>query len=288
MWTLESEGFFRIAIKAIFFVLVEKMSWFDSHCHLQGFFEKGTLEEVLARAEELDVSKMTTVGTSPEDWELYRTLAEKYPERIFFSAGLHPSYVDSDWKTQLEGLSDFWSADPKPVALGEIGLDYFRLPKDEDKARETKDFQVLAFKEQLNLAQVLNLPVIVHSRNAFADCVHLIDESGVNWKKVVFHCFSEGVSQIEQLIERGGAASFTGILTFKKNEQLREAALRQGIENLMIETDSPYLAPEPRRGKMNEPAFLHHIGQYAANLFGVPEELLAEKTTARTEEFYGE
>ena len=285
---MESERFFRIAIKAIFFVLVEEMSWFDSHCHLQGFLEKGTLDEVLGRAEELGVSKMTTVGTSREDWELYRTLAEKYPDRIFFSAGLHPSYVDSDWKTQLEGLPGFWSSDPKPVALGEIGLDHFRLPKDEDKARETKDFQELAFKEQLNLAQALNLPVIVHSRNAFPDCVRLIDESGINWEKVVFHCFSEGVSQIEQLIERGGTASFTGILTFKKNEQLREAALRQGMENLMIETDSPYLAPEPRRGKMNEPAFLHDIGQYAANLFGVPEELLAEKTTARTEEFYGD
>ncbi len=272
---------------AIFFVLVEEMSWFDSHCHLQGFWEKGTLDEALGRAEELGVSKMTTVGTSREDWDLYRTLAEKYPERIFFSAGLHPSYVERDWKTQLDGLLDFWSVNPKPVAVGEIGLDYFRLPKDEDKARETKDFQKLAFKEQLNLAQVLNLPVIVHSRNAFTDCVCLIDESGVNWKKVVFHCFSEGVPQVEQLIERGGTASFTGILTFKKNEQLREAALRQGMENLMIETDSPYLAPEPRRGKMNEPAFLHHIGQFAAKLFGVSESFLAKKTAARTEEFYG-
>jgi len=287
IWILESERFFRIAIMAIFFVLVEEMSWFDSHCHLHGFWEKGTLDEVLSRADELGVSKMTTVGTSREDWDLYRALAEKYSERIVFSAGLHPSYVDGDWNTQLEGLPDCWSADPKPVALGEIGLDYFRLPKDETKARETKDFQQLAFKEQLNLARKLNVPVIIHSRNAFADCVRLIDESGVNWKKVVFHCFSEGVSQIEQLIERGGTASFTGILTFNKNEQLREAALRQGMENLMIETDSPYLAPEPKRGKMNEPSFLHHIGQYAANLFDVPEELLAEKTTARTEEFYG-
>ena len=263
------------------------MSWFDSHCHLHGFWEKGTLDEVLNRADELGVSKMTTVGTSREDWDLYGSLTEKYPGRIFFSAGLHPSYVDSDWKTHLEGLSCCWSWDSKPVALGEIGLDYFRLPKDEAKARETKDFQRLAFKEQLNLARELNVPVIIHSRNAFADCVHLIDESGVNWEKVVFHCFSEGVPQIEQLMERGGTASFTGILTFKKNEQLREVALRQGIENLMIETDSPYLAPEPRRGKMNEPAFLHHIGQYAANLFDVSEELLAEMTTARTEEFYG-
>ena len=272
---------------AIFFVLVEEKSWFDSHCHLQGFWEKGDLDETLDRAREMGVRKMTTVGTSREDWKLYRTLAAEYSGRVFFSAGLHPSYVESNWKAQLEGLADFWVTEPKPVALGEIGLDYFRLPKDEGEARKTRDFQRLAFKEQLGFARKLNICVIVHSRNAFSDCVRLIDESGINWKKVVFHCFSEGVSEIEQLVERGGLASFTGILTFKKNERLREAALRQGMENLMIETDSPYLAPEPRRGKMNEPGFLHHIGKYAANLFNVSEEFLAKKTFAKTEEFYG-
>lgn len=272
---------------AIFFVLVEYMSWFDSHCHLQSFWEKGDLDEALDRAEQFGVSKMTTVGTSIDDWKLYRNLSGEYSGRVFFSVGLHPSYVDHNWKAQLDGLADFWTASSKPVALGEIGLDYFRLPKDEDEAQKIKDIQQLAFSEQLNLACRLNIPVIVHSRNAFIDCVRLIDESGVSWKKVVFHCFSEGVPEIEQLIERGGLASFTGILTFKKNDQLREAARRQGIENLMIETDSPYLAPEPRRGKTNEPAFLHHIGQCAANLFDVSKEFLAKKTFNRTEEFYG-
>ena len=254
---------------------------------MQSFWEKGELDDALDRAEQFGVPKMTTVGTSRDDWKLYRTLSGEYPGRVFFSVGLHPGYVEHNWKAQLDGLADFWTASPKPVALGEIGLDYFRLPKDEGEAQKIKDFQQLAFREQLNLACRLNIPVIVHSRNAFFDCVRLIDESGVNWKKVVFHCFSEGIPEIEQLIERGGLASFTGILTFKKNDQLREAALRQGIENLMIETDSPYLAPEPKRGKMNEPAFLHHIGQYAANLFDVPQEFLAKKTFTRTEEFYG-
>ena len=173
------------------------------------------------------------------------------------------------------------------VAVGEIGLDYFRLPKDAGDAEVVKEQQGLAFSYQLSFAKERGLPVIVHSRNAFEDCLTLIDNSGVDWNKVVFHCFSEGVTQMEQLKERGGRASFTGILTFGKNDPLREAALRQGMENLMIETDSPYLAPEPRRGKVNEPAFLRYLGQFAARLFDVSEDLLAEKTFENTCDFYG-
>lgn len=263
------------------------MSWFDSHCHLNGFFEKMLLEEVLDRASQNGVSRMTAVGTTPEDWGVYRTLAQKYSERIFYSAGLHPSYVDSDWSGHVAGLASLWASGPKPVAVGEIGLDYFRLPKDDDEARVTMEQQRLAFSHQLSFAKERDLPVIVHSRGAFEDCLALIDKSGINWQKVVFHCFSEGVTQIEQLMERGGLASFTGILTFGKNDHLREAALRQGTENLMIETDSPYLAPEPRRGKVNEPSFLRHLGQFAAKLFDVPEDFLAEQTFARTCDFYG-
>ncbi|MBT3636473.1 MAG: TatD family hydrolase [Opitutae bacterium] len=276
-----------MAMMAIIFVLVEEMSWFDSHCHLNGFLEKGILEEVLDRASQHEVSRMTAVGTTPEDWNVYRTLVRKYPERIFCSGGLHPSYVGIDWPSQVAELGKLWDSEPRPVAVGEIGLDYFRLPKDADDALVTMEQQRLAFSHQLSFAKERDLPVIVHSRNAFEDCLTLIDKSGVNWKKVVFHCFSEGVPQVEQLMERGGRASFTGILTFGKNDHLREAALRQGLENLMIETDSPYLAPEPKRGKVNEPAFLRHLGQFAAKLFDVTEDFLAERTFERTCDFYG-
>jgi TatD DNase family protein len=276
-----------MAIMAIFFVLVEYMSWFDSHCHLNGFLEKGILEEVMDRASQNEVSKMTAVGTIPEDWIVYRTLAREYPDRLYYSAGLHPSYVDLDWAQQVSELSKFWESLPKPVAVGEIGLDYFRLPKDPDDALAVKEHQRSAFSYQLSFAKDRSLPVIVHSRNAFEDCLALIDKSGINWQKVLFHCFSEGVAQVEQLMERGARASFTGILTFGKNHNLREAALRQGLENLMLETDSPYLAPEPRRGKVNEPAFLCYLGQFAAKLFEVPEDVLAERTFESTCDFYG-
>ena len=271
---------------ALIFVLVEEKSWFDSHCHLNGFLEKGILEEVLDRSDRNGVSRMTAVGTTPEDWSIYGTLARKYSGRIYFSAGLHPGYVGCDWAENVAQLSDFWSDEPKPVAVGEIGLDYFRLPKDANEAEVVKEQQRLAFSYQLSFAKERGLPVIVHSRNAFEDCLTLIDKSGVDWRKIVFHCFSEGVTHMEQIMERGGRASFTGILTFGKNGSLREAALRQGMENLMIETDSPYLAPEPRRGKVNEPAFLAYLGQFAASIFDVPEDFLAQKTFENTCEFY--
>ena len=263
------------------------MSWFDSHCHLKGFWKQGVLNEVLDRADEKGVAGMVTVGTTPDDWTAYKSLVKEYPETIFYTAGLHPSYVDSAWSRQVDCLSECWSSNPKPVAVGEIGLDYFRLPKDQVEAEQIVKFQKRAFTKQLSFAKDENLPVIVHSRNAFEDCLELIDESGIRWDKVVFHCFSEGIKQVEQLIERGGLASFTGILTFKRNEELRAAAVRQGMENLMIETDSPYLAPEPKRGQVNEPAFLAHVGEFAAELFNVKSSYLADKTFARTKSFYG-
>ena len=262
------------------------MSWFDSHCHLKGFWEKGILEEILDRAAGQGVDKMTVIGTSPDDWKTNRAICAENPSALCFSAGLHPSYVGPGWEEQLRGLAEIWLKSPKPVAVGEIGLDYFRLPKDQSEAEQIKRMQRNAFRDQLAFARDLDLPVVVHSRSAFADCLELIDKSGVDWTKVVFHCFAEGPGEIRQLMDRGGVASFTGILTFKKNHLLREAALLQGAEKLMLETDSPYLSPEPVRGRTNEPAHLRHIGDFASELFDLSAECLAEQTFERTREVY--
>ena len=171
-------------------------------------------------------------------------------------------------------LADCWADEPKPVAVGEIGLDYFRLPKDADDALLVMEQQGLAFSHQLSFAKERGLPVIVHSRNAFEDCLTLIDNSGVDWKKVVFHCFSEGVTQMEQLTEWRTRIVY-GYPAFGKNDPLREAALRRA-ENLMIETDSPYLAPEPRRGRStNRPS--RYLGQFAL-VYSTFRRCLAEKT----------
>jgi TatD DNase family protein len=231
---------------------------------------------------------MITIGTSSEDWSLYRELASQEPGFVSFSAGLHPCSVGERWADELAALPQFWSGGVKPVALGEIGLDRFHLPKDAVEAQKIFEWQRAAFVRGLELAKQLNCPVVIHSRGAFQECVEMIDASGVDWTKVVFHCFVEGVAEMAELLRRGGRGSFTGILTYKNAEAVREAAKVQGLERFMIETDAPYLTPVPHRGKPNEPAYLRHTADYAAaEVFGVSPDELARITTANARTFFG-
>ncbi|MFW6218240.1 MAG: TatD family hydrolase [Verrucomicrobiota bacterium] len=262
-------------------------NWTDSHCHLQRFEQEGELPAVLGRAESAGVGRMIAVGTSLEDWVPYRELAQGHPGRIDYTAGLHPGHVDADWEDGVRQLSAFFMPPQAPVALGEIGLDFFHLPKDPVAAGDAILHQEAAFRQQLLLAGELGCPVVVHSRKAFAETVRLIDASGIDWTKVVFHCFSYGPEEVRQLNERGGRASFTGIVTYKNAPEVREALRVQGVESLMLETDSPYLAPEPHRGQSNEPAYVADIGRRCAEVLAVSVEELAERTTANVKEFFG-
>jgi len=133
----------------------------------------------------------------------------------------------------------------------------------------------------------LDTPVVVHSRGAFAECVAMIDASGVDWRRVVFHCFTEGAAEIGELNRRGGVGSFTGILTYKTAEGVRSAALAQGLARFMLETDAPYLTPMPHRGKPNEPAFVRHTAEFAAGLFGVSPAELARISAGNARSFLG-
>ena len=292
------------------------MTLIDTHTHLESFARGGTLAAALARAREAGLGAMIAIGTSSEDWALYRELAGAQRGFVHFSAGLHPCSVDENWERELAQLEGFWRrsnrpgeprlggdaspypSDPEagrmpallhPVALGECGLDRFHLPKnDAARAELVFGWQRQAFAAQLALAKQLGCPVVVHSRDAFRECVELIDASGVDWSRVVFHCFSEGAAEIAELNRRGGRGSFTGILTYKKAEAVRAAALAQGLGRLMLETDAPYLAPLPHRGKPNEPAFLRHTAKHAAReVFGVSDETLAALTTANARAFFG-
>jgi len=265
------------------------MELIDTHTHLESFDERGETQAVLARAAELDVTRMITIGTSSEDWRRYRGLTEKHPDRIFYSVGLHPCSVDERWSEEIAQMEAFWHGDgARPVALGECGLDRFHLPKD-DPARAEKIFawQRAAFAAQLVLAERLRCPLVVHSRGAFAECVAMIDASGVDWERVVFHCFSEGAVEMAELTRRGGRGSFTGVVTYKTAETVREAMRTQGLERLLLETDAPYLTPVPHRGKPNEPAYLRHTAAAAAADFGVSLTELAERTTANARAFFG-
>lgn len=261
----------------------------DTHTHLDSFARRGVLAATLDAASAAGVSRMITIGTATDDWALYRDVARDHADRVSYTAGLHPCSVDEGWAAQLETLPAFWSDEgPKPVALGECGLDRFHLPKAVDVAARIFAWQREAFAEQLALAKRLGCPVVVHSRGAFAECVELIDASGVDWKRVVFHCFVEGTAEMSRLMERGGYGSFTGILTYKSAENVREAARLQGLARFMVETDAPYLTPVPHRGKPNEPAFVRHTAEYAAKeVFGVGLAELARVSSENARRFFG-
>lgn len=256
------------------------MNLIDTHCHLDYFLPN--IEDVLHRAKNAFVSQFISCGTEAKDWPKIRLLAEKF-QNVHYTVGIHPSNVSPNWEKDLAILSDFFSQTPKPIAVGEIGLDYHFLA---ENAQETISLQKEVFRQQLHIANQNNCPVIVHSREAFGDCVKIIEESRCDWTKIVIHCFSESADDIKFLNDRGGRGSFTGIVTYKNAEKVRAAMLKQGLEKLMLETDSPYLAPVPFRSQQNEPAFLRETAIFSAKFFGIPEQELCRITTQNATEFF--
>ena len=280
------------------------MGLIDTHTHLDSFARRGELPLTLTRAREAGLEALVTIGTDTDDWSLYRDLANGSRREsagtsgvpiaaagatVHYTVGLHPCSVGEDWAGRVDQLAGFWGGKDQthPVALGEIGLDRFHLPKDQPaEAEKIFRWQQAALVEQLALARSLGCPVVIHSRGAFQECVDLIDASGVEWSRVVFHCFTEGPPEMAELLRRGGYGSFTGVITYKNADLVRAAALAQGLERLMIETDAPYLTPMPHRGKPNEPAYLRHTAEFTAGVFGVSLERLAEVTTANAKRFF--
>jgi TatD DNase family protein len=265
------------------------MGLIDTHTHLESFARHGTLDAALGRAKEAGLEAMITIGTSPDDWTRYRELAIGHRGFVHHAVGLHPCSVEGDWAGAVAQIEDFWHrGEPKPVALGECGLDRFHLPKEPADAARIFAWQREAFAAQLAIAKRLDCPVVVHSRGAYRECLEMIDASGVSWARVVFHCFTEGPAEMDELRQRGGFGSFTGILTYKTAGEIRAAAKRQGLSRFMVETDAPYLTPMPHRGKPNEPAFVRHTAQFAASeVFGVGFDELSATSTATARAFFG-
>jgi TatD DNase family protein len=271
------------------------MGLIDTHAHLDSYARQGTLEDVLARARSAGVEAIIAIGTGVEDWNFNRDQSLAHPQAVHYTVGLHPCAVDAGWEAVVAQIEGYWKAGTapgsvekgiRPVALGECGLDRFHLPKDAAGAERTFSWQGAAFAAQLAVARRLGCPVVIHSRGAFSECVEMIEASGVDWSRIVFHCFSEGPDEIRELNRRGARGSFTGIVTYKNAENVRAAVRAQGIDRLMVETDAPYLAPVPHRGKTNEPAFVRHTAECAAGLFGIPVEELAERTTRNARAFF--
>ncbi len=263
----------------------------DTHCHLADFARRGDIPGVLDRAAAAGVARVITIGTGPDDWDLYAGLAAAHSGRVDFTIGLHPCDIaeDDSWSNHVARIPNYFktTSGPHPVALGEIGLDRFHLPKDSAASATIYARQELAFRAQLAVARELACPIVIHSRDAFPDCVRVIDESGEDWRKIVFHCFTHGPDELKILRARDGRASFTGIITYKTAAPVRAALTAQGLDVLMVETDAPYLAPVPHRGQPNEPAYVAHTAQEAARILNIPFAELASRSTANACDFFG-
>jgi TatD DNase family protein len=249
--------------------------YFDTHVHFDDFVKDGTLEGVLERAEAAHVFKMIAVGGSPEANELAQRLAGAFPGRIYAAAGYDRHLAGSLYDiTALRELA----AKPETVAIGETGLDYFYEPE------KAKDQQRLLF-QCLETAIHARKPVIVHTRDADDDTLSILTDFSKHWKgdpsRVgVIHCFTRDRKLAEALLDLGFYISFSGIVTFANAGPLREVATFVPDDRMLIETDSPYLAPVPHRGKRCEPAFVADTAKRLAELRGCTVESLA-KTTAQ-------
>lgn len=245
----------------------------DSHCHLDGLdYEKDhqDLDDVLRKAAERDVRFMLGVATTLDGYSSLKQFVAGHPQ-IALSCGVHP--LNMEQPCDPERLLTL-AADPQVIALGETGLDYFY-----EKEAAQQHQQQESFRHHIRIGRQLNKPVIVHTRDAREDTLALLKEEKVEECGGVLHCFTEDKETAAKLLDMGFYISFSGIVTFRNAEQLREAARYVPLDRILVETDSPYLAPVPHRGKQNQPAFTRDVADYLAVLKGVDTETLAQQTT---------
>jgi TatD DNase family protein len=251
----------------------------DSHCHLDMEWYKEDLDDILARAKAHGIQSIISIGIDEKSSFAAVELAKKYP-MIKASVGIHPHDVAQINDATYAHLQQLVAENREHiVAFGEIGLDYA-------KEYSPKDIQRHAFKEQLNLAKKLALPVIIHDRDAHEDCLELLQAAAPFPHGGVMHCFSGDTHLAENILALGFYISIPGVVTFKNGKELQETASRVPLESLLIETDGPFLAPIPWRGKRNEPSYLPYIAQKIAELKGVSIESVAKQTSLNTQRLF--
>lgn len=251
----------------------------DSHAHLTSPPLLPRVDEVIQDSIAAGVSGVVTIGTSLDDARAALALAQRYPANVFVGAGWHPHEAGQVGVEGVDAIAELWDED-KVVAIGEMGLDYHYDLAD-------RDVQQDVFGRQLIRAADFDRPIIIHCREAFEDTIALLEKFGFVGRRVVFHCFTGTQEEADRLAKHGWRISFTGVVTFKKSEWLQEIARSYPADQIMIETDSPYLAPVPVRGRVNEPTHLPHIATCLASLRGVDVEEFAEQTVRNTTEFFG-
>lgn len=251
----------------------------DTHSHIHFAKEFPDVEHVIERAKEAGVSHQIIVGCTVKD-SLQALEFVKVPgrEKFWSTFGVHPHNADQWNERVATDYERLLNEEEKVVALGEMGLDYFRNFK-------PKDLQHHAFREQLKLAKKLDVPVVVHVRDAWDDAMDLLDQMGNT--KVILHCFTGELVYARECWKRGYHTSFSGVVTYPRNEYLREAAAEAPEELLLIETDCPYLTPQPYRGKRNEPAYVVETARELAEVRGVSLEEMGRVTTVNALRLFG-
>ena len=241
----------------------------DSHCHLDFPELSAQLDSVFALMKTNGVEYALSISVTLEDFPRVRAIAENNPH-VFATVGVHPDYADLPVVTteQLVELADH----PKVVGIGETGLDYFRLKGDLEWQRER-------FRAHIRAARACRKPLVIHTREAAADTLRLMREEGAAEAGGVMHCFTENWEVAQAAMDLGFYISFSGIVTFKNAKALKEVAQRVPLDRMLVETESPFLAPAPHRGKTNQPGFVRHVAEEIARLRGIDVETVCTATS---------
>lgn len=250
----------------------------DTHVHLNDNQYEEDLDEVIRRALDAGVGKMVVVGFDRPTIERALELADRYPF-IYLVIGWHPVDAIDCTEEDLQWIEQLAAEHPKVVGIGETGLDYHW-----DKS--PKDVQKELFKKQIAMAKRLGLPVIIHNRDATADVVQILREEGAAETGGIMHCFSGSVETARECINMNFLISLGGPVTFKNARMPKEVAKEIDIEHLLVETDAPYLAPHPNRGKRNEPSYVPLVAEEIARLKEIPVEEVARATTENAKRIY--
>lgn len=256
------------------------MELFDTHCHLTFADLAARAEQVISDANAAGVTRLLTIAGGSEEARTALDLSRTHP-RLWVAAGIHPHEASKADANELTRLAAIWQEHREVVAIGEVGLDYHY-------DFSPRDVQRTVFARQLELAHPADLPVIIHSREAHDDVVRILLEQGYDGRRVVFHCFSGTPEEAAELRSHGWWASFTGVITFKKAAVSRQVLAETPLDQIMFETDAPYLSPEPVRGmKPNEPKNLAHTARFAAELKGMTLDDMAAASTKNAIRFFG-
>lgn len=243
----------------------------DHHCHLDFPEFAPELDQVVARAREAGVGTMVTISTRIRQFDKVRAVAERFDD-VYCSVGTHPHNAHEELDIPLEKLIEF-TAHPKVVAVGEAGLDYYYK-------HSTPEAQAEGFRRHIAAARETGLPLEIHTRDADADTIAILeDEHAKGAFPAVLHCFTGGRELAMRAIELGLYVSFSGVITFKKNDALRDIARDVPLDRLLVETDAPFLAPDPFRGKRNEPSYVVRTAAMLASVKGISNAELADATT---------